>query len=246
VFTKLKKIVSNGKFGLGPFEVRYRLIRRAPGNRRLDAIKPYKLHLGPGPGWTKPDRPWITVDLDPGRGDLIVDFNCFEGLALDDASALCVYGSHVFEHISIWTSQSVFQEIHRVLQPGGFFRLVLPDVEKSIRHYLAGDAEFELFRRRRERALKHWKLPAYTLFECLREDFLSRSGQTKRLGAGALAHQNAWDYETIAKDLRLAGFSSIEKKALQVTACPEFQFEGHYPSEANEEYRSLYVEAVKA
>jgi len=43
-------------------------------------------------------------------------------------------------------------------------------------------------------------------------------------------------------DLRRAGFSPGK---IRKTDCSDFSFEGTYPSEANEEYRSLYVEARK-
>jgi hypothetical protein len=84
-------------------------------------------------------------------------------------------------------------------------RLILPDVEKSIMEYVKKNAEFDLFKRRTKRA-KHLK--DYTMFDCLREDFLSRSGQPI-LGDRALAHQNAWDFESIRRDLLTAGFSEI-------------------------------------
>jgi hypothetical protein len=62
-----------------------------------------------------------------------------------------------------------------------------------------------------------------------------------------LAHQNAWDFETIQSDLILAGFDidKIYKMDYQKSNCDSFSFEGTFSSEANEDYRSLYVEAIK-
>jgi SAM-dependent methyltransferase len=161
---------------------------------------PYKIHLGPGPNWTKPDKHWVDVDIDPKRGDVVVDFGQFSSFPIADKSVSCIYGSHVFEHMSIYTSQTVFEECHRVLQPGGILRLILPDVEKSIREYVSANSDFEIFKRRAERAKKQWGVLEYTLFDSLREDFLSRSGQPI-LGKQALAHQNAWEFETIKKEI---------------------------------------------
>ncbi|MDF7798967.1 methyltransferase domain-containing protein [Pontiellaceae bacterium B1224] len=205
---------------------------------------PYKIHLGPGPNWKKTDPHWIDVDIDPQRGDVVVDFGQFTAFPLASQSVSCIYGSHVFEHMSIYITPALFKECCRVLQPGGTLRLILPDVEKSIREYAAGNADFEIFRRRAERAKKQWGVDNYTMFDCLREDFLSRSGQPI-LGENALAHQNAWDFETIRKDLREAGFSTVEKTDFQQSGIMDFSFEGTYPSEANEKNRSLYVEAVR-
>ena len=56
-----------------------------------------------------------------------------------------------------------------------------------------------------------------------------------------------WDYDSIVCDLGRAGFSpgNIKKMRFRETDCSDFTFEGTYPSEANEEYRSLYIEARK-
>ena len=213
---------------------------------KTEALPPYKLNLGPGPNWEKPDASWLNVDVEPDWGDIVVDFNDFEFLPLEDACCLCVYGSHVFEHMSIFKTPLVFSEIYRVLQKGGVFRLILPDAEKSIREYINRNEDFLLFKRRRERQkLKYGN--DYTLFECLREDFISPSGQPELLGKNSLAHQNAWDYETISSNLVKAGFAKdqIHRVGFQQSSSEFFDFEGSFPSEANEHYRSLYVEAVK-
>ena len=206
----------------------------------------FKLHLGPGPNWSKPSSDWLTVDVDPARGDVAVDFNALERFPLPDGSVACIYGSHVFEHMSVYATPVIFRECHRVLRPGGVFRLIMPDARKSIEEYLAGNADFRLFARRRQRAAKQWGIPDYTLFESMREDFLSRTSQAE-LGANALAHQNAWDYETIRADLVRAGFSAeqVERTGFQQSRSTDFDWEGTFPSEANEADRSLYVEVVK-
>ena len=190
-----------------------------------------------------PDEHWIRVDVEPGRGDLLLDFQGFDRFPFPDGSVECIYGSHVFEHISIYRSQRVFEECARVLRPAGVMRMVPPDVRKSIDSYLAADWSFDLFRRRRARATAQWGIENYTLFDCLREDFLSRSAQA-RLGSNALAHQNAWDFETLERDLRAAGFTTVARSSFQGSHHEFFAFEGTYPSEANESDRSIYVETT--
>ena len=110
-----------------------------------------KLNFGPGPNWSKPDESWLSVDIEPAWGDVVVNFQDFDFLPLDDQSCQAVYGSHVFEHMSLFKTPKVFKEINRVLMPGGVFRIILPDAEKSIREYVAGNTEFPLFKRRKER-----------------------------------------------------------------------------------------------
>ena len=207
----------------------------------------HKLHFGPGHGWEKPDREWLSIDIDPIRGDIVLDFNKITRLPLSDESVSCIYRSHVFEHMSIFATPIVFSECFRVLMRGGYFRLVLPDVRRSIEEYMKDNVDFPLFKRRIDFIRKRFGYDRVTLFEALRSDFLSPSGQVDLLGERGLAHQNAWDYESIVCDLARAGFNpnEIKRKRFRETDCLDFAFEGAYPSEANEEYRSIYVEAKK-
>jgi hypothetical protein len=133
-----------------------------------------------------------------------------------------------------------------VLKKDRIFRIILPDAEKSIIEYINRNSDFELFKRRKERAMKNYK-QNYTLLECLKEDFLSCSGQVSLLGENTLAHQNACDFEALQANLQSAGFLSekITRMGFQNSQSNYFSFEGTYPSEANEDYRSLYAEAVK-
>ena len=108
--------------------------------------------------------------------------------------------------------------------------------------YLNGNYDFKLFKRRKERRLKE----NYTLFECLKEDFISRT-QQDCLEKFQLSHQNAWDEETLIKDFNKSGFvkDNIFVSKFKESKCPFFYFEATEDSEANEDYRSLYVEGKK-
>jgi len=120
-------------------DVRVNKIKKRPKNVTENNIlgsPPFKLNFGPGPNWVKPDSSWLSVDIEPEWGDIVVNFQDFKSLPLEDESCRCVYGSHVFEHMSIFKTPLIFKEIHRVLIKGGVFRLILPDVEKSIREYI--------------------------------------------------------------------------------------------------------------
>jgi hypothetical protein len=244
---RLKK----GRLPLGPIELRWELRRAerrvaaSPGATATLPDPPYALHIGPGPQWKKPDASWLTVDVDPGRADLVVNFNAFRELPLPSGSVVAIYASHVFEHISIYRCPRVLVECHRVLARGGTIRIVVPDVETSIANYVAKNEAFPLFERRRRRAAATYG-EHYTLFECLKEDFLSRSSQQDLIGE-QLAHQNAWDFDSLRAALMRAGFAAeaIRRAGFRDSRCTSFGFEGSYPSEANEDYRSLYVEATK-
>ena len=223
---------------------RYRLVtKRQPLDLHHYQL-PYKLHFGPGPEWVKPSTHWLAIGVEH-TSDIRLDFNKDQSLPLPSGSVSSIYGSHVFEHMSIFAAPRIFSERYRVLKMGGSFRLVLPDAERSIREYVSGNRDFQLFRRRMERAKTKYNKD-YSLFEALKEDFLSPSGQ-RALGDNTLAHQNAWDFESLCNDLARAGFrrEGITRKQFQETSCRDFDFEGTYPAEANEDYRSMYVEVTK-
>jgi predicted SAM-dependent methyltransferase len=216
--------------------------------RRAQTSKlPHKLHIGPGKGWRKPDDHWLTVDFDPERGDIVANFNKgFRGFPLRDNSTACIYASHTFEHISVFSIELVMRECYRILRPGGYLRVITPNPKKSMEEYLKGNAEFKLFKRRIDRSKKYVGYK-YTIFHALREDFISKGKQRSLLGEGGLAHQNAWDFDAMRSELCAAGFrrSNIIEKTFKNSDCPDFFFEGSYKSESNASYRSLYVEAKK-
>jgi hypothetical protein len=125
--------------------------------------------------------------------------------------------------------------------------MILPDVRRSIEEYLKGNMEFPLFKRRAEALKKMMNVKEVSIFEALKGDFISPSGQPGIMGEHALAHQNAWDFEALCLELVRAGFEAKRIKLMDFmkTCCDDFMFEGTYPSEANENNRSIYVEAVK-
>lgn len=244
----LKTFLSNGSVSLFGIRLQWYISRKprptGPDSGLGECRRPYCLHFGPGPNWRKPNAHWVNVDVNPEWGDIVVDFTDFSGIPLEKASVRCIYGSHVFEHVNPWVADDLFAECARVIETGGVMRIVLPDVQRSIKAYLNEESDFPLFERRRRRAKEMYGID-YTLFDCLLEDFVSRSGQRDLLGKNPLAHQNAWDFDRISRDLQRAGFSRVERSDFRQSSIPEFSFEGTYPAEANEYDRSLYVEAVK-
>lgn len=235
------------RFTIGRFQVCLQLSRLIGTPRTRLTGSDYKLHFGPGVDWSKPGPEWLTIDIDPERADILMDFNAFTDLPLPDNSVNAIYGSHVFEHISIFSAPKVFSECFRVLKPGSTFRLVLPDVRKSIEEYIKGNRDFPLFLTRERFATQRFGHHKFTIFQALKGDFLSPTGQPVLLGENGLAHQNAWDYESIVVELERAGFdaSRIQRMQFQQSVSSEFDFEGTYPSEANESFRSLYVDATR-
>mmetsp|Transcript_45138 Transcript_45138/g.145233 ORF Transcript_45138/g.145233 Transcript_45138/m.145233 type:complete len:250 (+) Transcript_45138:67-816(+) len=203
------------------------------------------LVIGPGPNWARctavDHRKWKTVDMVKEWADYVVYFANFKGLPLPDDSVGAIYASHTMEHTPMHVSPRIFKEFHRVLLPGGFLRVITPNPRVTMQHYLAGDNNFSLFQRRRriQHSGHNW-----TPFELLRSDFLSVSHQSDQLGGTGLAHQNAWDAETMIKDFHRAGFRTAYESAYNRSRSGEYSFEGPggCHSEADQADRSLYVE----
>lgn len=94
-----------------------------------------RLNWGCGPCATPG---WINADARDAQGvDVVGDIR--SGLALDSDSIEYIVAIHVLQDLSYWDIPIALKELRRVLVPGGVLRLGLPDLDKAIRAYLAGD-----------------------------------------------------------------------------------------------------------
>jgi predicted SAM-dependent methyltransferase len=78
---------------------------------------------------------WTNLDLFAGEGVIAHDLR--QPLPFADASFDAVYSSHVLEHFVPADGERFLREQHRVLRAGGVCRVVVPDLEKLCREYLA-------------------------------------------------------------------------------------------------------------
>jgi predicted SAM-dependent methyltransferase len=97
-----------------------------------------RLHFGCGPklldGWVNIDR----VANDPSvRTD--ISLTC---LPWADASVDEILAEHVFEHFTFAEEQAVWQEVARVLRPGGTLTIEVPDFEWVCTTFLGADDNF--------------------------------------------------------------------------------------------------------
>jgi SAM-dependent methyltransferase len=123
------------------------------------------------------------------------------GLPVAPASAARVYCSHVLEHLSLEDCRKALRETRRILQPGGIFRGVLPDLETLARAYLA-DAS------------------AGAASTFMRETLLGTPSRARGLRAVTVAiagnseHLWMWDYKAMAAELAAAGFNDVRRAAM--------------------------------
>ena len=138
-----------------------------------------------------------------GYGDIV------KGLPVQPESCIGVYCSHVLEHLSLEDFRKALKNTYCLLKKGGVFRLVLPDLEYSIKKYLNDPSEDAALIFMRETSLgqerRSWGLKGVN-FSLL----------------GNSQHLWMWDYKSIESELRRAGFVEIRKARFGDSVDPLF------------------------
>jgi predicted SAM-dependent methyltransferase len=81
-------------------------------------------------------RDWLNLDLESSTPE-VRRCDLRKGIPLPNSTCQAIYSSHVFEHLN-WNSGLVLlRECYRVLADGGVVRIVVPDLEKIARDYVA-------------------------------------------------------------------------------------------------------------
>jgi hypothetical protein len=123
------------------------------------------------------------------------------GLPIPDDSVQCVIASHVLEHLTREDFCTALQNTFRMMQSGGKFRIIMPDLSALVATYSQHVAEGkrdanDFFLRSsflgRER-------PPHTLMEHLHEWF------------GAGHHLWMWDWPSVSDRLQDCGFFNIRR-----------------------------------
>lgn len=177
-----------------------------------------------------------------------------KGIPFPDASIDAVYHSHVLEHLDRDIVPGFLAEIRRVLRPGGVHRIVVPDLERQARSYLAS---LEAVNDGRMPADRHEE-SVHTLIEQLvrREAYGTslRTGFRRRLENLLLGdarkrgetHQWMWDRVSLPHELLAAGFHDPQVMSNTESRIPDWR--GYLLDETpdGQEYKpdSLYVEAL--
>lgn len=185
--------------------------------RALGRLEEVKLHYGCGsrifPGWINIDAAWADgIDL---RMDLRMP------LPFHDGSTRFVFAEHTVEHMDYTRDvPRIFREFHRILEPGGAVRIIVPDLEKYCDALVRRD--FEWLRAARPECSSH--------AEALNNVFYNH------------LHRRVYDYDTLSQALRQAGFRNIARTGYAVSQFLELRRDLDEPSRAAE---SLCVEALK-
>lgn len=148
----------------------------------MPTTTPLRLHIG----GKEPREGWKILNIQPGPA---VDFvgNVTDLSAFADLSVAEIYASHVLEHLGYRDELlHTLTELHRILAPGGWLRISVPDLECLSRLFV------------------HPKAPPKDRYLIMRMMF---GGQTDPYDVHKVGLY--WDY--LSDLLREAGFAAVER-----------------------------------
>lgn len=167
---------------------------------------------------------WINTEL-RRHPDTSICIDMRRPLPFADGSVARIMAEHVVEHVDFkHDAPAILREIHRILEPGGIVRIVVPDAERYIRAYATKDAN-------------EWKALG---FERLPDDLRTPMHAINHVFSQDGEHLFGYDFETLAWALRDAGFSNVERTEFGKSADPALAID----QQVHRPY-SLYVEARK-
>lgn len=126
------------------------------------------------------------------RSHFFVHHDFRYGIPLPDNSVDYLYSSHFLEHLDKQMGRYLLVECYRVLKPGGFVRIAVPDLEHAWRMYQAGDKERML------------------------HDYFFIDGAT-----GFSQHRYLYDYEMLSHILNEIGYVHVVRAAFQQGEVPD-------------------------
>lgn len=193
-----------------------------------------QLHIGSGPYVLEG---WINLDIYPAQ----LSTNVLWGLPFVDDQCRYVFLSHLLEHLFYPTDAvALLQEIHRILEPGGVVRIVVPDIAQCIAAYQSHDADF--FRNRTE----HWGNGDGQATRL--EHFLAYAGAGPDPAWLFEAHKFGYDLETLTRALQRAGFNNIQSSAYMASHHAALRVDEHSQvasAKHGDRHYSLFIEAAK-
>lgn len=102
-------------------------------------IYPEFLNIG---YWQHFTEDCIYKDLNGTQNTYMMNRDLRNGIPARDNSLQLVYHSHMLEHLSYTDGIVFLRECHRVLEPGGVMRVLVPDLELWINAYVSNNKFF--------------------------------------------------------------------------------------------------------
>lgn len=139
---------------------------------------------------------WVNVDVYPHAGAFYLDVR--NGLPLDSDQVTHIHCEHFLEHLSFDDAERFIRDCRRVLAPRGTMRIIVPDAAKYITAYCQNDTAFFGSLSGLGNASESLDTPIKVI------------NQMFRMGGD---HKFAWDFDTLLKIARAAGFSDVVKSS---------------------------------
>lgn len=180
-----------------------------------------------------------------------------KGIPFPPDSIDVVYHSHFLEHLDREDARKFLIEVRRVLKPNGIHRIVIPDLEKLCRRYVA-HIEICLNKTNTQEAARHDAYVADIVEQMVRREEYSTSqqpplrrfvenlilGDSRRRGG---THQWMYDRINLAYLLKEVGFRCISFHRYDSSNIPHWNKYALDVDEWSNEYKpeSFYVESFK-
>ena len=126
------------------------------------------------------------------------------GLPVPEGLVQAVYASHILEHLSLQDCRIAIANTYRMLQPGGVFRLIVPDLlERARRYVAAADAH----------SAEASGMFMHSTYLGAESRPRSALGHLRRM-VGNSSHLWMWDEHAMGAELARVGFVAIRRCAL--------------------------------
>lgn len=169
---------------------------------------------------------WINTELRRQRDTtLCVDNRRTLPLASNSVRRILI--EHCLEHVSFEDDAiPMLRDYHRILEPGGVLRIVVPDARRYCQAYAAGDKS-------------QWQSLTWDLDKLPHDIYTPMHIVNHTFHQGG-EHLFGYDFETLEWALKHAGFEKILRQSFQKSVDPELAVDQpkHAPY-------SLYVEAIR-
>jgi SAM-dependent methyltransferase len=172
----------------------------------LSTAKKKVLHVGCGPysisglHETFQTDEWeeVRLDIDPNvKPDIISSITDMSPVSSQSVDA--IWSSHNIEHIYPHEVPIALAEFYRVLKPGGFVLITLPDIQKVAEYVAQGNLEEPIY-----------LSPAGPIAAI---DILYGLGTDLAKGKYYMAHRTGFTQESLAQKMRQVGFHPVEVRS---------------------------------
>lgn len=186
--------------------------------------------------------------------DNIMVHDLAKGIPFESGSVDVVYHSHLLEHLDREVARGFLLEVKRVLMPGGIHRIVVPDLERACREYLADIARYDADA---DEASGHEAYVSALLEQSVRREAFgtSQRGPLRRFLENAVfgdarrrgeTHQWMYDRVSLMSLLSGLGYRDSRRQSYDTSLIQNWSQYG-LDMAAGDEYKpgSLYIEARK-